>query len=153
MRKSVVIVVGLCLLGGLAGCTRSADPSPTNPPVAPTHKIEGSVLPASVAGYTVLGAAPVAGQLEATYTRNSVPLDLAVVTFDPTGEYGKTELGDQQWYGTSRCGALGRADAGKTQQWACVTVLTDGVMTTLSGGNQMVSDMVQLAEAIHAVLA
>ena len=154
MRKSIVLVLGLCLVGGLAGCTRSPEPAPTSPPVAPTHKIDGSVLPQSVAGYTALGKMPAIGQLEATYVRDAAALDVAVVTLDPSGDYNKTELRDQQWYGgVNRCGTLWEGGAEQTAQSACITVLTDGVMMTVSGGKQAVADLAQLAEAIHKVLA
>jgi len=161
MRKIVVAIVGLCLAGALAGCTHTATASDTLPPENPTHRIAGSVLPQRVAGYTALGGsgatpAPTPGQTTVTYAADNQPLNLAVVTFDPTGKFGAVSLSNQQWYGTSRCGVLWKGDAGQTPrptQSACVTVLTDGVMTTVAGGSQTPSDLAQLANAIYDQLA
>ena len=155
MRRGVVWVMGLCLIG-LAGCTDDPDPFPTTPPVAPNHQIAGSVLPKAASGYTVLGAAPVAGQLEATYARDADPLDLAVVSFDSSGFFGETRLSEQQWYGASRCGILWEGGEGQTPRptmTTCVTVLTDGVMTTVASGKQTPYDLAQLASAIYQRLA
>jgi len=157
-RKLVLWVVLGVMAGsfGLAGCSQATVGTPTTPPSPPSHKIAGSVLPAKVADYSVLGAAPVAGQLTATYARDAEPLDLAVVTFDPTGEFGQTELTDDIWYDASRCGILWKGDVKTTprpQQAACITVLTDGVMTTVSGGAQTPTQLAGLANAIYAQLA
>ncbi len=157
MRRSwgAGLAAGLlaCLL---VGCTPDEGPDPTIPPLTPTHQIAGSVLPAKAGGYTVMGDLPEAGQATATYVRDTQPLDLAVVTFDPSGEMGQALFGDQQWYGASRCGLLWEGDPEATpqpMQAACVTVLTDGVMTTVSGGSQSASDLSELANAIYATLA
>jgi len=153
MKKFLSVVVALVFLGG---CTQQQGPDPTVPPMVPEHKISGSTLPAKVAGYTALGPTPTSHQMEVTYARDAQPLDLAVVTFDPSGEFGKVSLSNQQWYGTSRCGTLWKGDANQTPQptqSACVTVLTDGVMTTVSGGAQTPQDMAGLANAIYQLLS
>jgi hypothetical protein len=125
--------------------------------VAPTHRIEGSVLPAKAAGYSALGDKPVAQQTTATYGQDLVPLNIAVVTFYPASAgMGTTQLGGQQWYGTSRCGTLWTGDSKATPrptQSACITSLLDGVMTTVSGGTQTPEELSRLANAISDVLA
>jgi len=40
----------------------------------------------------------------------------------------------------------------RPMQVACVTVLTDGVMTTVSGGQQTPEDLASLANAIYDLL-
>ena len=156
MRKPAHWIGTVLLLAVLAGCTTDEGPDPTVPPVAPNHQIAGSVLPGSVAGYTVMGSAPTADQLTATYSRDAQPLDLVVVTLDPSGESGRVKLSGQQWYGTSRCGVLWTGDPKATpqpQQVACVTVLTDGVMAMVSGGDQTAEDLAALATAMSEMLA
>lgn len=156
MKKAAMWLAGLVLLAGLAGCTSTPGPDPTVPPVAPSRGLTGSVLPWRVAGYTALGPTPSPSQMSVTYARDAQSLDLAVVTFDPTGDYGQVDLSNQQWYGPSRCGILWTGDAQTTpapQQSACVTVLTDGVMTTVSGGQQTPADLADLANAIYDLLA
>ena len=154
MKKYIVVLVGICLLV-LAGCTKSPTADPTVPPVPPTHSIAGSTLPAAVAGYSALETN--AGNLTTmTYARDAQPLDLAVVTFDSTGQYGTTTLTNQQWYEASRCGILWQGDVNQTprpSQSACITVLTDGVMTTVSGGSQTPADLSILANGIYDLLA
>jgi len=140
----------------LAGCNQPTGPDPTIPPYLPDHQIAGSTLPVKVDGYTALGPAPVAGQESVTYSRDADPLDLAVVTFDPSGDFGAMSLSSQQWYGLSRCGIMWKGDAKQTPQpvqSACVTILTDGVMTTVSGGSQTPNDLAELANAIYKILA
>ncbi|MCL2735285.1 MAG: hypothetical protein FWD75_01475 [Propionibacteriaceae bacterium] len=156
MKTLVTSLTGAVLLIALAGCTGATAPDPTVPPIQPTHRIAGSTLPQKVAGYTALGPAPTLQQMTATYARDAQPLDLAVVTFDTTGDFGTTTLTKQQWYGASRCGLLWQSDAKVTPtptQVACITVLTDGVMTTVSGGQQTPQDMASLANAIYEVLS
>jgi hypothetical protein len=66
-----------------------------------------------------------------------------------------TYVADSQWYGPSRCGILWESSAQKTpqpHQVACITVLTDGVMTTVSGGQQSVEDIAELANDIERSL-
>ncbi len=152
------VFAGLVVLVGciLAGCTQETGPNPTVPPIRPTHQISGSVLPVKAGGYTVLGQAPVAGQTTATYVRDTTVLDLAVATFDETGDLGQVSLDEQQWYGASRCGILWQRDSDATDapmQAACVTVLADGVMTTVAGGSQSAAELSELANAIYATLA
>jgi hypothetical protein len=121
----------------------------------PVRQINGSVLPGEVGDYAVLGDEPQPLQMTATYARTSSALDLAVVSFDPTGEFQKTSLSDDKWYGMSRCGVLWKSDAKvtpKPMQFACITVLADGVMTTVSGGKQSVEEIAELANAIHDLL-
>jgi len=123
--------------------------------VPPTHRMADSVLPSAVAGYTAYGATPTADTTQVTYRLDSNPLDLAVVSFDPTGEFGKTTLSDQSWYGESRCGALWKGDSNTTPrpiQAACITVLTDGVMTVVAAGDQTPAELAVLANAIAAGL-
>jgi len=154
--KKLWCLVGIALLASLAGCSTPEGPDPTIPPYLPDHQIAGSTLPVKVAGYTALGAVPTAQQKSVTYASDSDPLDLAVVTFDPTGDLGKTLFTDQQWYGLSRCGVMWKGDANQTPQptqSGCVTVLTDGVMTTVSGGFQTPNDLAELANAIYKTLA
>ena len=154
MRR--LIWIPLVIVMVLAGCTRDPGPDPTIPPVKPSHKITGSVLPYSIAGYTALGPTPAPEQMSVTYARDTQPLDLVVVSFDLTGDYGRTELSGQQWYGPSRCGILWKGDQDATppvQQVACITVLTDGVMTAVTGGQQTVGDLALLVNAIHDTLA
>jgi len=149
-------VIGTCLLMLLAGCTTPQTTDPTIPPYLPDHTIAGSVLPAKVAGYTALGSTPVAQQMSVTYARDIEHKDLAVVTFDPSGDLGKAVLTNQQWYGVSRCGIMWQGDPKQTPrptQAACVTVLVDGVMTTVSGGTQTPDDLAELANAIYKTLA
>jgi len=149
-------LIGIALVACLAGCTQPTDTDPTVPPYLPDHQIAGSSFPAKVAGYTRLGSAPVPGQLVVTYARDSDPLDLVVVSFDPTGEFGKTSLSSQQWYGLSRCGIMWKGDANQTPQVnvaACVTILTDGVMGTVSSGVETPNQLAELANAIYKTLA
>ncbi len=157
MRKLVIGAVTALACLSMSGCTQETGPDPTLPPVAPSHRISGSVLPWQVDGYTALGATPAPQQTTVTYARDSQPLDLAVVTFDPTGDLGGTSLAGQQWYGASRCGVLWKSGDAKATprptQSACVTVLTDGVMTTVSGGQQTPEDLSGLANAIYQLLA
>ena len=154
--KRLLWVFGI-LLVCLAGCGQKDDGvDPTIPPYLPDHQIAGSTLPGKIAGYTALGAAPVAQQMSATYARDTQPLDLVVVTFDPSGDFGTVSLSNQQWYGVSRCGIMWKGDAKQTPQptqSACVTVLVDGVMTTVSGGEQTPDDLAGLANAIYKTLA
>ncbi|MCL2785102.1 MAG: hypothetical protein FWD55_06660 [Propionibacteriaceae bacterium] len=156
MKALSVGILGILVVIGVSGCTADPGVDPTVPPIPPTHQIVGSVLPEAVAGYTVLGEIPAPGQMTATYGRDAAPLDLAVVTFDPTGEFGQTTLTDQAWYGVTRCGILWKGDSQATPQptqAACITVLTDGVMTVVSGGEQTPADLSILANAIHDQLA
>ncbi|MCL2471655.1 MAG: hypothetical protein FWF25_07955 [Propionibacteriaceae bacterium] len=156
MKKLIAALAGIVLVAGLTGCSHNSGPNPTEPPEIPTHQIAGSVLPQKVAGYTALGPTPAPDQTSVTYASDAQPLDLAVVSFDPTGQYGQVTLTGQQWYGASRCGTLWKGDAKATPQQsqiACVTVLTDGVMTTVSGGQQTASDMAVLANAIYDQLS
>jgi len=153
--KKLSLVIGIALLC-LAGCSQPEGPDPTIPPYLPDHQIAGSTLPAKVGGYTALGSIPAPQQMSVTYARDTKPDDLAVVTFDPTGEFGQVSLSNQQWYGLSRCGILWKGDAKQTPQptqVACVTVLTDGVMTTVSGDEQTPDDLAGLANAIYKTLA
>ena len=154
--KKLSWLLGIVVLAFLGGCTQSGDPDPTIPPYLPQHQISGSVLPAKAAGYTALGPTPAPKQMTATYARDAQPLDLAVVSFDPTGEFGTMTLSNQQWYEASRCGIMWKGDANQTPQptqAACVTVLTDGVMTTVSGGDQTPEDLADLANAIYKSLS
>lgn len=156
MKHLMTTILAVVFIAAAAGCTSQTEVSPTVPPTAPTHRISGSVLPFRVGGYTALGSAPAPGQMEASYARDTQPLDLAIVSFDSTGEYGQMPLSGQQWYGASRCGTLWKGDPKVTpqpMQSACVTVLTDGVMTTVSGGQQTPEDLSDLANSIYAVLA
>jgi len=154
--KKPVWIIAILFSTLLVGCSGDSQPNPTVPPQEPTHRIAGSQLPDSVGGYTAMGKPPKAEQLTATYVNDNQPLDLVVVTLDPSGEYGLVELGDQQWYGTSRCGILWKGDpksTPRTQQVACITPLIDGVMTLVSGGTQSVEDIAQLATAMTETLA
>jgi len=153
MRRLAVLVCGLGVVTGLAGCTHDPGPDPTVPPVAPVHRAGGSVLPYRVAGYTAAGSTPAPQQLTATYISDTAPLDIAVVTFDPTGGMGTVTLSGQQWYGPSRCGILWSSGGTPgVQQAACITVLTDGVMTTVAGGTQTPDNLATLANAINDLL-
>jgi hypothetical protein len=156
MKNAVTWVCALLLVVVAGGCTSKPTTDPTIPPFEPVHKIDGSVWPKTTAGYTLLGGEPTSGQVSATYARDTAPLDLAVATFDPTGEFGQTKLSGQQWYGASRCGTIWEGDSSVTPQpiqAACITVLLDGVMTTVAGGDQTPSDLAALANALYAGLA
>ena len=151
--KRFAWVLGLLLV--LAGCTAEEEPDLTTPPMTPTRQIQGSILPYQVADYTALGSTPGPLQMSVTYASDHAPLDLAVVTFDPTGEFQGTPLSESKWYGLSRCGIMWTSGAQTTpqpMQVACITVCTDGVMTTVSGGQQSVEDIAELANAIYEVL-
>ncbi|MDR0847765.1 MAG: hypothetical protein LBN10_01770 [Propionibacteriaceae bacterium] len=155
MRK-ILAGLGAAFVLVLAGCGGDPGPDPTVPPQAPSHSIAGSTLPAKVSAYTALGSAPRATDITATYAADTDPLNLAVVSFDATGDFGTTYLTDQVWYGMSRCGILWRGDSNQTprvEQAACITVLTDGVMTTVAGGRQTPEELSVLANAIHSQLA
>jgi hypothetical protein len=141
---------------GLAGCTQEPDPVALTPPVVPSHQIAGSVLPWRVGDYTALGPSPAPGQDQVTYANDARPLDLVVVTFDPDAQFADVELTDAQWYGVSRCGQLWRSDSDASpipSQSACVSHLSDGLMTTVAGGPQTPSDLALLANAILDGLA
>ncbi|MCL1907097.1 MAG: hypothetical protein FWG08_04180 [Propionibacteriaceae bacterium] len=153
MKKILGLGLILCVL--LAACSKEEEPDITIPPQAPTKSMGGAVFPIEVGDYTVLGPDPVPQQLSVTYAHNNSPLDLVVVSFDFTGEFQGTNLRESQWYGTSRCGILWKSNAQKSpppQQVACITMLTDGVMTSVSGGQQSVFDIAELANAIERTL-
>jgi hypothetical protein len=144
------------LVAGLAGCTEEPDPVALTPAVAPSHQIAGSVLPWRVGDYTALGPTPAPGQDQVTYANDARPLDLVVVTFDPTSRFAEVELTDAQWYGVSRCGQLWQSDSDASpipSQSACVSHLTDGLMTTVGGGQQTPFELSQLANTIVDGLA
>jgi len=146
------IVVAAVAVAGLGGCTREPGPDPMLPTVSPTRKIDGSTLPEKVAGYTALGGAPAAKQTTATYASDTEPLDLVVVTLDPNSDLAGAELMSSHWYGVTRCGVLWTGDPKATpqpQQSACITFLTDGIMTSVSGGQQTPEQLAQLANAIN----
>jgi len=154
--KRLCWVIGIALAACLTGCSEPEGPDPTIPPYLPDHQIAGSTLPDKVAGYTALGTTPTPDQMSVTYASDANPLDLAVVSFDPTGDFGKVSFSNQQWYGLSRCGTMWKGDAKQTPQptqSACVTVLTDGVMATVSGGDQTPDALAELANAIYKILA
>ncbi|MDR0782589.1 MAG: hypothetical protein LBE83_02370 [Propionibacteriaceae bacterium] len=151
MNRLIAAVIAVLVLG-LTGCSKDTGPDPTIPPMVPTQQIIGSILPAQVAGYSALGSAPVLNQMQATYAKDSKPLELAVVTLDLAGTFRAAKLDDQQWYGPSRCGLLWEGDSDITplpQQVACITPLIDGVMTTVSGGTQTAYELSELANAIY----
>jgi hypothetical protein len=140
----------------LMGCTSEPEIDPTVPPQTPTHQLAGSVLPNRVAGYTAQGQAPVAGQSEVTYASDADSFQLAVVTLGVDQSYAKTELTNSSWYGLSRCGVLWTGSSKVTPrptQAACITHLVDGLMTSVSGGNQSPSELADLANAIYDGLA
>jgi hypothetical protein len=156
VNKAVVVSQVLVLGAVMAGCTHQQGPDPTIPPVAPSRQVAGSTLPARAGGYTAMGSAPATAQTSATYARDADPSDLVVITLDANGHFGTAEFDDQQWYGASRCGTLWKGDPDATPrptQMACVTVLTDGVMTSVSAGKQTAAELAELANAIYSVLS
>ena len=153
--KKLACVLVVIVMGFASGCTKEVEIDNTIPPMQPTRQISGSVLPAEIGDYVVLGPPPQPLQMTATYAHISSALDLAVVDFDPTEVFQKTKLSDDKWYGPSRCGVLWKSEAKvtpKPTQFACITVLTDGVMTTVSGGKQSLEEVAELANAIHDTL-
>ncbi len=153
-KRLLACGAGVLLACWLAACSDDAEAvGPTVPPEAPTHQIAGSSLPAAIAGYSALGSTPSPTQTSVTYASDAAPLDILVISFDPTGEFGETSLTNQQWYdGVTRCGLLWQGDANQTprpSQAACVTVLTDGVMTTVAGGDQTPAEVAEVADAVY----
>jgi hypothetical protein len=154
---AVILVVGAIV--GVILVKRHLDanapPDPTIPPQAPSRAWYGSLLPETVAGYSVLGGAPVEGQTQATYALDADRSVLIVMEFDPTGRFGPVGLEDDVWYGMSRCGMLWERDepeAGISSQAACVTILQDGVLSTVGAGGQLPADVALVANAVYDTL-
>jgi hypothetical protein len=153
-RVTLTAVLGLALFGGLfalGGCSSddSTDLS-TVPPVTPTHHMAGATLPRQAAGYSVLGALPVADQTTATYALDADSSALAVVTLWRDDAQARTYLDDSQWYGGARCGVLDELD--EVTQAACIAPLADGVLTVVGSAIQTPAELAELAQAILAVL-
>ena len=152
MRK---MVLAIAILIAMTGCSREEVEDKTVPPVVPTRQIQGSTFPTHVGGYTALGAEPSPLQRSVTYSSDLAPLDLVVVTSDQSSVFLETNLSNDRWYGVSRCGILWESDGQTTPkptQVGCVTVLTDGVMTTVSGGSQSIEDIAALANSIYEAM-
>jgi hypothetical protein len=107
-------------------------------------------LPGRVAGYSVLGSLPAPDQLSATYARDADTAALAVVTLDRLPDYAKTPLGQDEWFGQSRCGILDRKD--EDRQAACITPLIDGVLTVVGTTAQTAEELSVLANAVVEIL-
>ncbi|MDR1265617.1 MAG: hypothetical protein LBK42_08690 [Propionibacteriaceae bacterium] len=150
-RPGPALALGLALaLAGLAGCQgQSGDPM-TIAPVPPQGHVQGAVLPARAGGYSALGQAPVADQLSATYVLDTDAAILAQVALDPTFDYAVTPLGQDQWFGQSRCGVLDRNQ--DDLQMACITPLVDGVLTVVGVTAQTAEELSQLANAVVSTL-
>ncbi|MDR1213215.1 MAG: hypothetical protein LBK54_03870 [Propionibacteriaceae bacterium] len=134
----------------LAGCSSEppADPS-TWPGNQASQRLAGAVLPSRVAGFSALGPTPAPGLLSVTYTRDTAPFDLVVVTLTGSSDQRDTGLGDSAWYGVSRCGWLDRS----AHQAACVSALLDGLMTSVGAGEIDPPELAGLANAILSSFA
>ncbi|MDR1386661.1 MAG: hypothetical protein LBJ44_03530 [Propionibacteriaceae bacterium] len=141
-RLAAAVLVGLTLVTGCSSGTPD-DPS-TWPGWQASHRRAGSVLPLKVAGFSALGATPGPAQDSVTYTRDTNPFDLVVVTLSADLDQTEVQLSEAVWYGVSRCGWLDRS----AQQSACVSVLLDGLMTAVGSGEVDPPGLANLANAI-----
>ncbi|MDR1807312.1 MAG: hypothetical protein LBR33_05270 [Propionibacteriaceae bacterium] len=151
-RWSVPGILACAVVAALAGCAsgQSGDPM-TVAPVPPIGHVQGATLPRQVAGYSVLGGLPKAGQLEATYALDTDGTALAVVTLTEDRAHLQTPLVDDAWIGQSRCGVLDELDDDLAQA-ACITPLVDGVLTVVGTAVQTPEDLAVLANAVAAGL-
>jgi len=138
----VLVVAGLVL--GVYAIHRHIAASnvvdPTVPPSPPTRSYGAAALPQTVGGYTVIGATPAPGDTTVTYVSDADPKESVVVAFDSSGKYAHMTMVGSQWYGMSRCGLIWQGDSAETprpRQAACVTILTNGVMTSVAGSTTL----------------